>query len=90
MSLQVVQRCFQKAGFSSTNSTADETDESNIQKLQSLSIWLHVKILRQKITLTLIRRIKQKLMSSLRITGKEEDGTFQEQLACKLTTHEDA
>jgi hypothetical protein len=37
-------------------------------------------------------------MSSLRITSKEEDdrnsheedGTFQEQLECKLTAHEDA
>jgi hypothetical protein len=58
----MVQRCFQKTGFSTTNSTADETDESNIQKLQSPSIKLHMKMLRQKITLTLIMRLKKKLM----------------------------
>jgi hypothetical protein len=58
----MVHRCFQKAGFSTTKSTADEIDESNIQKLQSLSIRLHMKNLRQKITLTLIMRFNQKLM----------------------------
>jgi hypothetical protein len=33
MSLQTVQKCFQKAGFS-TESMDDETDESIIQELQ--------------------------------------------------------
>jgi hypothetical protein len=34
VSLQMVWQCFQKAGFSTTTSTNDETDESNIQELQ--------------------------------------------------------
>jgi hypothetical protein len=40
----MVHRCFQKAGFSTTKSTADETDENNIQKLQSLNQATHEKV----------------------------------------------
>lgn len=55
VSPQTVQRYSQEARFS-TESTGDNTDEINIYNSRSLSIWLHMTMLKQKIALTLIQR----------------------------------
>jgi hypothetical protein len=58
----MVQRCFQKAGFSTIELTDDKTDKSNIQDLQVSLSQAAYKNVKAEVTLTLILRLKQKLM----------------------------
>jgi hypothetical protein len=79
VSLQTAQRCFQKAGLSTNESTYNKIDKSNIQSSRSLSIRLCTKMLRYKITLASILGLKQKLMrrkltSSLTVTSNARQG----------------
>jgi len=58
VSQTIQNRCFQKTRFYTNDMNDKETNESNIQNSRSQSTRLHTKRVRQKITLTLIVRLK--------------------------------